>query len=388
MARDGVTVQQDLAGAVASYVDGAPINVARTCRQLQISRKTFYKYVARFKATGVQGFFPDSRRPHHSPRKLDLGAEDHIVLIRKQLKDSGWDYGADAIVMWFEEHPDQWPGGRPVSRSAINRILDNRGQIDKVPQRKPPTRWQRFEYAEVNGLWQMDGFDYTLADGTDCVVLELTDDRSRVDLALTVGASENGKDVWRTFCLAAERYGLPARVLTDNGTAFSGKRRGWLSRFEVNLADLGIVHIASTAAHPQTCGKNERAHGRVRKWLSKRATARTRAELQQLLDTYRAAFNDRRNNAIAKTTPNERFALGPVARPGTRRKLPTLITTTKVTTTGSIGVGTKLVGVGRPHAGKAATVFRTGDLVTVFIDDRRARELIIDHAKRYQAQHR
>lgn len=64
------------------------------------------------------------------------------------------------------------------------------------------------------------------------------------------------------------------------------------------------------------------------------------------------------------------------------------VTTSLVTTTGSIGVGTKLVGVGRAHAGKTATVFRTGDLVTVFIDDRCARELIIDHTKRYQPQHR
>ncbi len=53
---------------------------------------------------------------------------------------------------------------------------------------------------------------------TKVVVLHISDDCSRLDLALRVARSENSTQVWETFCLAADRYGLPAAVWTDNGT--------------------------------------------------------------------------------------------------------------------------------------------------------------------------
>ena len=56
MARDGVAVDANLAAAVAAYV-ATPHkhNVAALCRDLDVSRQTFYKYVRRFDAAGVEG---------------------------------------------------------------------------------------------------------------------------------------------------------------------------------------------------------------------------------------------------------------------------------------------------------------------------------------------
>ena len=62
MARDGLAVRAEVAGAVASFVDGAQMNVAARCRELGIS-KTFYKYVTHFQADGVPGLFPRPRQP-------------------------------------------------------------------------------------------------------------------------------------------------------------------------------------------------------------------------------------------------------------------------------------------------------------------------------------
>lgn len=41
--------------------------VAELCRELGISRKTGHKWLARFRARGVQGLEDLSRRPHQSP---------------------------------------------------------------------------------------------------------------------------------------------------------------------------------------------------------------------------------------------------------------------------------------------------------------------------------
>lgn len=394
MARDGVAVEAAVAAAVAAYVAaGSRMNVAARCRQLGISRKTFYKYVHRFRAAGVAGFYPDSRRPAHSPARLPVELEDVLIGIRKQEAGDGWDYGADAVLMRLEEQAaagtSAWPATRPLpARSTVNRVFDDRGQLTKVPQRKPRRPARRFQREEVNALWQFDGFDYVLAGGKTVTVLHLTDDCSRVDLALEAAVSENGTDVWRTFCLAVERYGLPVQMLTDNGSAFSGKRRGWTTAFERNLADLGVHAISSRVLHPQTCGKNERAHQRVQKWLQRRPKAEDIAGLQALLEEYRGDFNTRRNRVLDKLTPHQRFDLGPLAVVPDLPPAITSLTRHTVTSTGSLGLDGRLIGLGRRYAGNRATVFRTGAFVAIFIGDRLVRSLTIDYNHRYQPQDR
>lgn len=394
MARDGVAVEAAVAAAVAAFVaPGSRMNVTATCGELGISRKTFYKYVARFRAVGVEGFYPRSRRPRSTPARLSVELEDVLVTIRKHEADAGWDYGADAVRMRLEEQilagTSPWPADRGLpARSTVNKIFDDRGQLAKIPQRKPRRRVHRFQRAYVNALWQFDGFDYRLVSGHTVTVLHVTDDCSRVDLALQAAVSENGTDIWITFCLAVERYGLPVQLLTDNGTAFSGRRRGWMSVFDRRLVDLGVEAITSSVSHPQTCGKNERGHQRVQKWLTRRPRARDIPELQDLLDQYREGFNNRRNMVLDRLTPHQRFDLGPLA---TVPDLPPAITTLTrhvVSNTGGIGLDGLLIGIGRRHAKQPALAFRTGAFAAVFVNNELVRTLTLDYTRRYQPQDR
>lgn len=387
MARDGEAVDPLFAAAVAAYVQGEEFKVAVKCRELGVSRERFYKYVARFKTEGVDGFYPRSRRPLTSPTRLPVAAEEVLVGIRKGEEDAGWDYGADAVRLLLQTQPARWPSDRPLpARSTINRVFDDRGQLPKMPQRAPRRRWRRFQREKVNDLWQYDGFEWRLGDGSKPVVLHLNDDCSRLDLALQVARSENSNEVWQTFCTAAGRYGLPAQMLTDNGTAFSGRRRGWTAAFEANLADLSIQAITSRVNHPQTCGKNERAHQRVLKWLRRQPRAADPAALQTQLDAYRAAYNQRPNQVLKGLSPQQRYDLGPrtgPALPGTLQP-PLHVSRHTVSTTGSIGVDDTLIGLGRHHAHAPAVAFRRGDLVSIFIHDQLIRTLVLDRNRRYQ----
>ncbi|MFD4366964.1 integrase core domain-containing protein [Rhodococcus sp. NPDC058521] len=78
--------------------------------------------------------------------------------------------------------------------------------------------------------------------------------------------------------------------------------------------------MASSVYHPQTCGKNERAHKTLRKWLAKKPAADTLTELQTQLDTYRQIYNNRRHQGIGGTTRNNVGTplLPPNSHPGYR----------------------------------------------------------------------
>lgn len=369
MSRDGVPVGPELAALVARRASGESFDVRAACAQIGIQPKTFYKYLARFKAEGVAGFYPRSRRPVSSPTRISAVVEDVIVRARKELDEQGWDAGAEQIGFWISDHPGHWPPGEVVpSRASINRVLRRRGQVVAVPQRRPRRSRHRFEAAAPNSMWQMDGFQVSLADGRVVVVLQIIDDCSRLDLALRAAPSENSEDVWAAFVHASSRHGLPAQFLTDNGGAFSGRRRGWISRLEENLHALGVHAITSSVGHPQTCGKNERAHSTVLKWLAKQSSPETLEDLQAALDAYQEHYNHRRRKThLNGMTPAERYALGPLDGPGsTPTPWTVTISTATVSSSGCIGIDKHLLGVGRRWKGTQVTVIRRHREIAVF----------------------
>jgi len=391
MAKDGVAVGPDLAAWVTRFVGGERFNVRAVCADLGASTTTFYKYRQRFGEQGVDGLFPKSRAPLSSPTRVSSSVEEVIVRVRKEMTGDGWDAGAEQIRFRLEalvEAVDPlWPVGAEIpSRATINRILKRRGQLIAVPQRKPKRATRRFEAAQPNTRWQMDGFAVTLDDGTDVVVLHIVDDHSRYDVGLRAGHSENAADVWATVAAAATTYGLPREFLTDNGTAFSGRRRGWVSALEENLSLLGVKAITSSVGHPQTCGKCERAHQTVLKWLAVRSLTSI-DHLNQLLATYRHhQNNDRRRTHLGGLTPGQRYRLGPKDGAAGDLQLPMIVRSTVVAANGAIKVDKTSIGIGRRYAGTTVTLFRQGSAITIVNDRGHVADLTLTTPRsRYQS---
>ena len=386
MARDGGTVEPRLIAAIAAKAQGEAVNVAAACRVAGVSRETFYKFLARYRAEGLDGLRLRSRRPLAPPNLTRPDVEDAIVLARKRLADKGLDNGPISIY-WDLVDTGALPAlSRVPSRTTIHRVLTRRGMIVPAPRKRPrSTRSRRFTRARANELWQIDGFEVALADGAAATVIQILDDHSRLDLCCRAAVSENGADVWAAFTTAAARYGLPAQVLTDNGTAFSGARRGWEAVFETNLRALGVHPITSTRNHPQTCGKNERVHATTQRWLDKQPVPHNLAELQALLDRYRTTYNQRRHQALHMRTPQQTYDLAAKTGPAfTPLPAPTRISHPVVGPRGAIGVDNTEIGLGRRHTGATTTVIRNGDDVTVFIGNQHIRTLTIDRRRRYQ----
>ena len=57
-------------------------NVSLLCRRFGISRKSGYKWLARYRAGGTPALADGSRRPRHSPRQSDAATERAVVQVR------------------------------------------------------------------------------------------------------------------------------------------------------------------------------------------------------------------------------------------------------------------------------------------------------------------
>ena len=125
-------------------------------------------------------------------------------------------------------------------------------------------------------------------------------------------------DIVTDFRAAITRHGRPERLLTDNGAVFTGANRGhgWVA-LERELAALGIASSRSRPYHPQTCGKVERFHQTVKKWLARQDPApATVPDLQARLDTFRDYYNTARpHRGIGRRTPQTALDARPKATP-------------------------------------------------------------------------
>ena len=105
-------------------------------------------------------------------------------------------------------------------------------------------------------------------------------------------------------------------ILTDKAAVFSGESRQGKVLWESELERLGVKFIHATPYHPQTCGKVERFHQSVKRYLARQPKARTLAQLQAQLDRFRAYYNERRpHRALASRMPLVVFDVPLKARP-------------------------------------------------------------------------
>lgn len=65
------------------------VNMSELCRRFQISRKTGYKFLNRFKQEGAIGISDRSRQPKTSPTHTDKRMEEVILELRKQQPNWG-----------------------------------------------------------------------------------------------------------------------------------------------------------------------------------------------------------------------------------------------------------------------------------------------------------
>jgi transposase InsO family protein len=282
-------------------------NVRELCRRFRIGSATAYLWLGRYGVDGRAGLEDCSRRPLNSPYRTPDEMEARVVAVR--LAHPAW--GGRKIRRVLETQ-----GAVPPSASTITQIL-RRHQLLDGPGLGAKPAGRRFEYATPNELWQMDFKGHFALRQGRCHPLTVLDDHSRYALELGACADEQTMTVRERLQRVFERYGLPWRILADNGspwgTSGSGGRH---TRLTIWMLDLGIGISHGRPYYPQTQGKDERFHRTLKAEVLDGRTFADLSHAQDAFDAWRQVYNSQRpHEALGLATPSTRYAMSPRTMP-------------------------------------------------------------------------
>ena len=190
------------------------------------------------------------------------------------------------------------------------------GLVVPQPQKRPRSSLIRFEAELPNEMWQADITHWRLASGGHAEILNMIDDHSRLFLASRAYPTTKAADVAEAFGSAIELHGTPVSLLCDNGAVFTATPRGGKVLLQLEMERLGVVAKNSRPYHPQTCGKVERLHQTLKRYLARQTPAKTLSELQRQLDVFCHYYNAiRPHRALGGRTPLQAYSARVKARP-------------------------------------------------------------------------
>jgi transposase InsO family protein len=377
--------------ALGRYVVDAVVLEGRSPTELArshgISRTWIYELVKRFRRGGYAALEPRSRRPLSCPHQHGPKVEQRILALRASLAAAGHDAGAATIAYHLRGKLTPVP-----ATSTIWRILSRHGLITPEPHKRPRSSFIRFEADLPNELWQTDATHWSLSRGRGVEILNVIDDHSRLLVASVAFRTVKAADVVEVFHQAGTAYQYPAALLSDNGAVFSGSSRQGKVLLETELERLGIAAKHSTPYHPQTCGKVERFHQTLKKYLAKQPTPGSIALLQLQLDTYRAYYNQHRpHRALHGRTPLVAFKARLRAKPAAAAAAVHFrVRHDRVDTNGTVTLRyqsrLRHIAIGRVHKHEHVRLLVADDLVRVIREDGELiRELTLDPGRDYQS---
>jgi transposase InsO family protein len=250
-----------------------------------VSKRTGFKWLARFKTEGPAGLVDRSSRPKRSPTALTGQERGELEGMRRQR----W-------PLWRIAHQ----AGRGIG--TVSRCMRRLG-LSRLKSLEPPVPVVRYERAtpgellhiDTKKLARIDGVGHRITGdrtlnrnsgiGWDAVHLAI-DDHSRVSFAVVLPDETTANCVEFLRQAVAYYAGLGVRierVMTDNG---AGYKRTYRDACE----QLGIRHIRTRPYTPKTNGKAERfVQTSLREWAYVRpyvSSAQREAALQPFLHRY------------------------------------------------------------------------------------------------------
>jgi transposase InsO family protein len=263
-----------------------------------ISRRTAFKWLARYRAEGEKGLLDRSSRPYRMPRKTSYWWEEEILRLRRQRLT-----GAEIARRI------------PVSCATVARILARHdlSRLKALDPKEPVRRYERDQPGElvhfdIKKLGRIRGVGHRITgDRSRCArgigwefVHVAVDDASRLAYAEVLKDERTARSaafLRRTVAWFSARGIRVQSLLTDNGSCYVSHR------FAKTCRALQLRHIRTRPYRPCTNGKAERfIQTLLREWAYRRPY-HSSAQRTERLTRYLHYYNHRRPHASLKKKP-------------------------------------------------------------------------------------
>lgn len=280
-------------------VRAATATITECCRRFQISRKTGYKWLRRYRHGGEAALLAQRRRPK---------------------RPAGWPrWWRRRLLSWRARRPTwgarklrdklrrQWPRQRLPAVRTLQRWLAQARLTRRRPARaRPGPRREsspRCSPRRPNEVWTVD-FKGAGVRGLGLEPLTVFDLASRFGLAARLLRAKDYACTRRALLALFARYGLPRAIQVDNGPPFGGGGSLGLSRLSAEWLRLGIQVQFSRPACPQDQAAHERWHRTLQEDLAVQAGRTDQARLDRCLWLYNT---DRAHEALGMRRPVEAY---------------------------------------------------------------------------------
>jgi putative transposase len=277
---------------------------AAVCRRFGVSRKTGYKWLARYQAEGIDGLKDQSRAPLHHAQAMTARIAELCLAVRRAHPT----WGPIKVKAWLEQHRPRidWPAA-----SSIGALFDREGLTVRrvVRHRSPPSSVPFGQCTAANDIWCMDfkGW-FVTGDGKRCEPMTLSDAHSRYLLRCQALARNDGVHVWPVLDAAFREFGLPLRLRSDNGSPFASTGAGGLSQLSVKVIKAGVLPERIKPGKPQQNGRLERFHLTLQQDTASPPAPTLRAQLDRFR-SYQHVYNEERpHQALGNEVPAARYA--------------------------------------------------------------------------------
>jgi putative transposase len=285
-------------------------SMTELCARFSISRKTGYKWRARYAASGAAGLAEGSHAPLRPAHVTAPGLVERIVALRQARPT----WGPRKIVARLAAlHPGEaWPAA-----STAGEILKRSGLVGprRLHRRAPPRLGELIVAERPNHVWAVDHKGWVrLGDGTRCEPLTVTDSYSRFLISLGATPNTRAEEARPLFEKAFDAYGLPDAIRSDNGPPFASTGVTGLTALSVWWAKLGIMHERIDPGQPQQNGRHERFHRTLLEAMQPVSAGRAAQEAR--FEAFMRDYNEvRPHEALGQNPPARFYTSSPRALP-------------------------------------------------------------------------
>jgi transposase InsO family protein len=269
-------------------------NVARTCRDFNITKSSFYKWKRAYNLNGKEGLRRKKPIAFNHPNKIAQEVVNKILELRKE-----YQLGPERIKWYLERYH-----GITVSESSVSRTLVRNGvsRLPKTTSRRT-VHTKRYAKQTPGHQVQVDVKFISLNDKKGRLIRRFQytaiDDATRIR-ALKIFKQHNQKNAILFIDYVLEKFPFRIHTIrTDRGHEFQ-------AQFHWHVEDKGMRHVYIKPRSPQLNGKVERSHRTDQEEFYQLLNYTDEVDLNGKLEKWEEFYNfNRPHGAFEGKTPYE-----------------------------------------------------------------------------------